>query len=90
MTTRPRLYGLMAEFETAEQVLSATRRAWQAGYRNMDAYTPYPVDGLARELGEKQTRIPFVVLVGFIFLWKENLSLGQIRRQADAAKATAD
>jgi hypothetical protein len=64
MTTRPRLYGLMAEFETPEQVVRATRLAWQAGYRNMDAYTPYPVDGLARELGEKQTQIPFVVLVG--------------------------
>ena len=34
--------------------------------------------------------IPFVILVGFIFLWKENLSLGQIRKQADASKATAD
>ncbi len=34
--------------------------------------------------------IPFVVLVGFIFLWKENLSLGQIRKQADASKAAAD
>ena len=34
--------------------------------------------------------IPFVILVGFIFLWKENLSLGQIRKQADASKATAE
>jgi uncharacterized protein (TIRG00374 family) len=34
--------------------------------------------------------IPFVVLVGFIFLWKENLSLSQIRKQADTSKATAD
>ena len=34
--------------------------------------------------------IPFVVLVGFIFLWKENLSLSQIRKQADSSKATAD
>lgn len=33
--------------------------------------------------------IPFVVLVGFIFLWKENLSLSQIRNQADASKETA-
>jgi glycosyltransferase 2 family protein len=32
--------------------------------------------------------IPFVVLVGFIFLWKENLSLGQIRKQTDVSKAT--
>ena len=49
---------------TAEQVRSATHLAWKAGYRSMDAYTPYPVEGLARELGEKQTRIPFIVLVG--------------------------
>jgi hypothetical protein len=54
----------MAEYETPEQVRSATHMAWRAGYREMDAYTPYPVDGLARELGEKQTRIPFVVLIG--------------------------
>ena len=30
----------------------------------MDAYTPYPVDGLAAELGLRATRIPFVVLMG--------------------------
>lgn len=64
MSTRPRLYGLMAEYETAEQVRSATHLAWKAGYRSMDAYTPYPVEGLARELGERHTRIPFAVLVG--------------------------
>ena len=30
----------------------------------MDAYTPYPVEGLAAELGMRKTRIPFVVLMG--------------------------
>ncbi len=43
---------------------TATRRARQAGYRQMDAYTPYPVEGLAAELGMRTTRIPFVVLMG--------------------------
>jgi hypothetical protein len=52
----------MAEFEKAEEVLEATRRAREAGYRDMDAYTPYPVEGLAAELGMKRTRVPFVVL----------------------------
>ncbi len=55
-------YGLMAEFETAEQILEATRRARAAGYSEMDAYTPYPVEGLAAELGLPRTRVPFVVL----------------------------
>jgi hypothetical protein len=54
----------MAEFETAGEVLRATRRAREAGYRDMDAYTPYPVEGLAEELGLPRTRVPFVVLAG--------------------------
>jgi hypothetical protein len=64
MNHRTPIYGLMAEFLTAQEVLDATRRSRQAGYREMDAYTPYPVDGLADELGMKKTRIPFVVLMG--------------------------
>jgi hypothetical protein len=53
----------MAEFETPDQVLHATREARLAGYRDMDAYTPYPVEGLADELGLPRTRVPFVVLI---------------------------
>lgn len=58
------IHGLMAEFKTAEEILAAARRAWQEGYRDMDAYTPYPVEGLATELSLPQTRVPFVVLTG--------------------------
>ena len=58
------IYGLIAEFETAEQILEATRRARERGYRRMDAYTPYPVEGLATELGLERTRVPMVVLIG--------------------------
>jgi hypothetical protein len=60
------IYGLIAEFETAEQILEATRRAREQGYRRMDAYTPYPVEGLAIELGLERTRVPMVVLIGGI------------------------
>jgi hypothetical protein len=66
MTSRTRIYGVMAEFETAQQILDATRAAWQRGYREMDAYTPYPVEGLATELGETTSRVPFVILVSGI------------------------
>ncbi len=63
MKPRTPIFGVMAEFETAEEVLQATRRARVAGYRDMDAYTPYPVEGLATELGLPRTRVPFVVLI---------------------------
>jgi hypothetical protein len=62
---RPRTphFGLMAEYETPKEVLRATRQAHRAGYRVMDAYTPYPVKGLASALDLPSTRVPFVVLV---------------------------
>jgi hypothetical protein len=64
MRPRTPVHGVMAEFETAREILEATRQARQAGYRDMDAYSPYPVEGLATELGLPRTRVPFVVLVG--------------------------
>ena len=66
MRPRTPVFGLMAEFETPEAILAATRRARAAGYCDMDAYTPYPVEGLATELGLPSTSVPFVVLVAGI------------------------
>ena len=63
MTPRTPIFGLLAEFEKPEQVLEATRRARIEGYREMDAFTPYPVEGLATELGMRRTRMPFLVLL---------------------------
>ncbi len=71
------IHGLMAEFETPQGILEATRRAREAGYGDMDAYTPYTVEGLSAELGLPRTRVPFVVLVagivgasvGFFMQW---------------------
>lgn len=56
-------HGLMAQFLTPDAVLAATRKARLAGYRQMDAYTPYTVEGLSTELGMKRSRIPSVVLI---------------------------
>jgi Protein of unknown function (DUF3341) len=61
---RPPIYGLMAEFDTAENLLAAAQRTYAEGYRRMDAYTPLPVEGLAEALGFRKTRIPLIVLLG--------------------------
>jgi hypothetical protein len=66
MRHRIPFHGLLAEFLTAQEILEATRRARLEGYRHMDAYTPYPVEGLPAELGLPRTRIPLVVLLGGI------------------------
>jgi Protein of unknown function (DUF3341) len=60
------LYGLMAEFDHEEEIVAAAHRAYEAGYRRMDAYTPFPVEGLAEELGSHGTAMPAIVLTGGI------------------------
>jgi hypothetical protein len=60
------LYGLMAEFETPEALIEATRRAYTDGYRDMDAYTPMPLDGLPEALGSRRTYVSTLVLLGGI------------------------
>ncbi len=57
-------YGYMAEFRTAEEVLAATRKARDRGYRRMDVYSPFPVEGVAEVLGFERTSVPATVLVG--------------------------
>jgi hypothetical protein len=57
-------YGLMAEFETPETLLQAARRTFEKGYRQFDAYSPQPIEGLAEALGFRKNRIPLIVLVG--------------------------
>ena len=64
MSARPSMYGLMAEFENPHALLSAVEQARAEGYRRMDAYTPFPVDGLAEALGFRRTWVPFIALIG--------------------------
>ena len=66
MPTPSSLYGVLAEFDTPDELLAATRRAHEAGYRQMDAYTPFPIEGLAEALGFHRTRLPLIVLLGGI------------------------
>ncbi len=60
------LYGLMAEFETPDAVVEAARRAHAQGYRQMDAYSPFPIEELSEAVGFHKTRVPLIVLIGGI------------------------
>jgi hypothetical protein len=60
------IYGLMAEFEEHDELLAAARRAYAEGYRRMDAYSPFPIEGLAEALGHEYTAIPLITLAGGI------------------------
>jgi len=63
---RGRTWGLLAEFERPEELVAAAQRAREAGYRRMDAYTPFPIHGLSDAMGFRPTKLPLVVLAGGI------------------------
>ena len=44
------MYGLIAEFDNPEALVGAAHRAFAEGFRKMDAYSPFPVEGLAEAL----------------------------------------
>jgi hypothetical protein len=61
---RDPIYGIMAEFDTPTALLQAARRTYQAGYRKIDAYSPFPIEGLAEEIGFHHDAVALVVLIG--------------------------
>lgn len=58
------LYGLLAEFEHAEDLVIAVQRTREAGYTRTDAYTPIPIHGLYEASGRPPTRLPRLTLLG--------------------------
>lgn len=60
------LHGVMGEFATAQAVTDAAAAARKAGYRKMDAYSPFPIEALSEETGHGHTVLPWVVLAGGI------------------------
>jgi hypothetical protein len=60
----PRPWAVMAEFRTADELLAAARRVYEEGYRHAEAYSPFPIDGLAEALGFERSRVAFFTLLG--------------------------
>jgi hypothetical protein len=61
-----KLHGLLAEFAAAEQLHGAALRARREGYIFLEAYSPYPVEGLAEAIHSCKVHVPFWTLVGGI------------------------
>lgn len=59
-----RTYGLLAEFESPEALMAAAKKARDAGYHRLDAFTPFPVEGLARVLRLPSPNLSWVGLAG--------------------------
>jgi hypothetical protein len=57
-------WGLMAEFDKPVDLVRACRSAREAGYRRMDAYTPFPMEAVFEALDLHRNQVPLIVLCG--------------------------
>jgi len=64
MAANVALHGVMAEFDDPRALVDATERAYEAGYRRMDAYSPYPIEELHHALHTPSTKLPLIVAIG--------------------------
>src|SRR5262245_2906672 len=65
---RQPLYGLMAEFADPQALVDAAHKAYDAGYRKMDAYSPFPIEELSEAIGFHHSNVQLLVLLVGIFV----------------------
>lgn len=69
----PSTFGLLAEFASQDELLAAAEKVRDEGYKNTDAYSPYPIHGLLEALGKSESVIPWFILccglIGFSSAW---------------------
>ncbi|MER3412946.1 MAG: DUF3341 domain-containing protein [Armatimonadota bacterium] len=58
----PKLRGFTAHYSTPEELIEAAKKAREVGYSRLDALTPYAVEGLVEVLGQRDDRVPKIVL----------------------------
>jgi hypothetical protein len=57
-------WGAVAEFANGSQLLTAAKAAVAAGYKHVDAWTPFYVHGMKEAIGRTRSRLPLFTLAG--------------------------
>lgn len=58
------VFGITAEFEDAPHIIAAANKTREAGYKKIDAYVPFPVEGLSDALGQRDHYVIHIMLAG--------------------------
>ena len=73
-------YGLLAEFDTAADIMHAAEKVRDAGYRRWDVYTPFPIHGMDDAMGLKKSKVGWFtffggaagISLGYLMIWWMN------------------
>ena len=57
-----KVFGIIAEFATTDDLIAAARKTREAGYKDFDAYSPIPVHGLYEAMGGTRSILAWLVL----------------------------
>ena len=57
-------YGLLAEFDNTTDVLHAAEKVRDAGFRNWDVYMPFPIHGMDKAMGLKNSKVGWFSFLG--------------------------
>lgn len=61
-TMRP--YGIIGEFRTAAAIIHAAEQVREAGYKRWDVFTPFPVHGMDRAMGLRNSKVGWFAFIG--------------------------
>lgn len=65
-----RLYGILAEFRNPKELVDASSTVTHTGYKDFDAYTPFPIHGLEKAMKLKESKLGWIVMghaiIGFV------------------------
>src|SRR4030095_580612 len=56
-------YGLMAQFDSPSAIVAAARHTYEAGYRRINAYSPFPIEELSEAIGYHRASVALCPLI---------------------------
>ncbi|SMO55917.1 DUF3341 domain-containing protein [Fodinibius sediminis] len=63
-TENNNIYGVLAEFRNPKELVDAATSVKKSGYKDFDTYAPFPIHGMEKAMGIKESPLGWIVLGG--------------------------
>lgn len=73
--SKDNIYGVLAEFSNPKELVDAATVVEKSGYNKYDTYAPFPIHGMEKAMGIKESPLGWIVLGGAIIGFTGALAL---------------